>query len=60
MNKRNKEIKKAKNKMESFSARGSKCPICNKQFRYGCKHSVVEAKAKLFQAYIIAVAGQSQ
>lgn len=52
----NKAVKKAKEKMESFSARGSKCPVCKKDFRRGCDHSVKQAKDKLFERYILAIA----
>ena len=48
-------VKNAKDKMESFSARGSKCPICKKEFRKGCNHSVKEAKDKLQENYITAI-----
>lgn len=44
--------KKALNKYKNFNAGGSKCPICNKQFRDGCKHSVVEVKERLYENYI--------
>ena len=37
-------IRKAKEALKTFSARGSNCPICKKPFRYGCLHSVVEAE----------------
>lgn len=40
-------IKKARQKLREFSPRGSSCPICRRDFRYGCKHSVQEAKDKL-------------
>ena len=43
---------KAKQHLDNFSARGSDCPICRKVFRTGCKHTVVEAKQRLFENYI--------
>lgn len=40
-----KQIKKAKQKLEEFSPRGgSNCPLCGKEFRYGCDHSIQQAK----------------
>ena len=43
---------KAKEALDNFSARGSKCPICKKNFRRGCNHSVQQAKDRLFENYI--------
>ena len=54
--KETKNIKRAKDRMNSFSARGSKCPICKRDFRRGCEHSVVAAKGRLFQDYVRAIA----
>lgn len=48
-------IRHAKEKMDSFSARGSNCPICKKEFRTGCNHSVAEAEQRLFENYIKAI-----
>lgn len=55
MNKENKRIKKAKERLDTFSARDSKCPICKADFRRGCKHSVVQARTRLFEDYIRAI-----
>lgn len=44
--------KQAKLALDSFSARGSKCPICKRGFRTGCQHSVGEAKRYLSEQYI--------
>lgn len=55
----NKKIERAKRKLQNFSARGDKCPICHKNFRHGCGHSVEEAKDRLFQKYIEAIAENS-
>jgi galactose-1-phosphate uridylyltransferase len=52
----NKKIKQAKAKLDNFSARGSRCPICKKSFRHGCDHSVTEAETRLFENYIKAIA----
>jgi len=52
----NNKIKQAKEKLDNFSARGSKCPICKKPFRHGCDHSVIQAKERLFENYIKAIA----
>jgi len=51
----NKAAKKAKVNLENFSARGSLCPICKKNFRNGCSHSVAEAKDNLFAKYVKAL-----
>lgn len=40
-------LKKALQRQREFSARGSKCPICKRDFRHGCNHSVVEARTRL-------------
>lgn len=53
--KTNKQVERAKAKLENFSARGDKCPICHKDFRHGCDHSVRQAKDRLFQKYIYAI-----
>lgn len=55
---RNKAIDRAKEKMKSFSARGSACPICKAPFRHGCSHSILEAKDRLFENYIRAIGGE--
>lgn len=53
------KVEKARRRMESFSARGSKCPICKADFRGDkCPHSVKQAEAKLFQNYIKAIASE--
>ena len=36
-------VKKATKRLNDFSARGSNCPICKKNFRHGCLHNVNEA-----------------
>ena len=51
-----KVIKKATKKMNEFSARGSRCPICGAMFRHGCDHSVKQAQDRLLQNYIRAIA----
>lgn len=48
----NKKIERAKKRLKNFSAKGDKCPICHKDFRHGCNHSVEEAKERLFREYI--------
>lgn len=42
-------------KRRTFSARGDKCPICRKDFRYGCDHSIAEAEAQIERNYMAAV-----
>lgn len=54
--KKNRKIQRAKDKMTSWSARGDKCPICKRDFRHGCSHSVKQAKDRLFQDYIKVIA----
>jgi len=41
--------------MNNWSARGDRCPICGKDFRKGCEHSVPEAEERLLENYIRAV-----
>lgn len=55
-NEMNKKVRRAKQKLDEFSARGSKCPICKANFRTGCSHSVKQAKDRLFENYIKAIA----
>ena len=43
----NKRIAKARERAEKFSPRGSDCPICKKDFRYGCNHNVRQAEDRL-------------
>lgn len=54
-NKNAKKIKRARERMEQFSAKGDDCPICKKDFRRGCNHSIKQAKDKLFERYIRAI-----
>lgn len=42
-------------KRRTFNARGDRCPICKKDFRYGCNHSVLEAEERLERDYMAAV-----
>jgi len=53
------KIKKAKEKMDSFSSKDSVCPICKASFRRGCDHSIKQAKDKLFENYVRAIAADS-
>ena len=43
----NKAIKRARERLINWSARGDVCPICNKEFRYGCNHTVTQAINRL-------------
>jgi hypothetical protein len=43
----NKSIKQARQKLVNWSARDDNCPICHKDFRTGCNHSIGQAIAKL-------------
>jgi hypothetical protein len=47
-------VKRTRLRKEDFSARGSVCPLCHKEFR-GCPHSVKDAKARLEQDLISAL-----
>jgi len=51
--------KKAKAAMNNWTARGSDCPICKQPFRSGCSHTVDQAKTKLFENYISAIANKN-
>lgn len=53
-------VKKAKQRMDSFNPRGSKCPICKKEFRTGCNHNVAQAETRLFEDYVKALARTQQ
>ncbi len=53
------KIQQARHKWKDFSARGSKCPVCRKDFRYGCRHSISEAKERLFEDYIRAILSEA-
>lgn len=52
MNKTTRQKNKAKEKLDNFSARGSRCPICHKTFRTDCNHTVLQARDRLFENYI--------
>jgi len=49
------KLKEALKLQREFSARGSRCPICKRDFRHGCNHSVVEARQKLERNVIEAI-----
>lgn len=55
---KNKKAKSIKKRLYNFSARGSNCPICGKDFRnksgdkQGCPHSVAQAISHLEIAYL--------
>ena len=49
------KVKKAREKISTWSARGGKCPICQKQFRYGCNHSISQAEDRLQENLINAI-----
>lgn len=44
-----KRLKRALDAKRNFSSRGSKCPKCKADFRYGCEHSISEAHEVLDQ-----------
>lgn len=46
MNKIPNKIKKLQKQLSEFSARGSMCPICKREFRdeYNCSHSIADVK----------------
>ena len=39
-------------RFRNWKARGDLCPICKKEFRTGCNHSVQQARDRLFENYI--------
>lgn len=48
-------IKKARQRLFNWSAKGSNCPLCHKDFRHGCNHSVTQAIARLEQNVVNAM-----
>ena len=40
-------VKRARKRLANWSARGGSCPLCHKDFRYGCNHSVEQARQRL-------------
>lgn len=50
-----KNLKRARERLSNFSARGSSCPLCKKDFRNGCNHSVEQAIGRLEQNVINAM-----
>ena len=40
-------LRKAKLALTNFDPRGSNCPICGREFRTDCSHSVVQARELL-------------
>lgn len=40
-------VKRARERLNNWSARGGSCPLCHKDFRNGCNHSVVQAQQRL-------------
>lgn len=45
-------IRRARERLTNWSARGHNCPVCHNEFRHGCNHSVVQARARLEQNLI--------
>ena len=52
--------KEAKRRMDEFDPKGSKCPICKREFRTGCKHNTVEARTRLNEIYLRAIAREEK
>lgn len=52
MSKRRKTVKQLIEARNRFSARGSNCPICNREFRdeYSCRHSIADVNAYFDEA----------
>lgn len=50
-----KNLKRARERLSNFSARGSSCPLCKKDFRNGCNHSIEQAINRLNQNIINAM-----
>lgn len=42
-----KAVKRARERLANWSARGGSCPLCHKDFRHGCNHSVEQALQRL-------------
>jgi hypothetical protein len=50
-----KAVQRARARLQNWSARGGSCPLCHKDFRNGCNHTVVQAHARLEQNLINAM-----
>lgn len=50
-----KGIKRARERLHNWSARGGTCPLCHKDFRDGCNHTVQQAINRLEENVINAV-----
>ena len=48
-------VKEARKRMNSFQAKSSKCPVCHRNFRNGCDHSVVAARNRLQENLVRAI-----
>jgi len=52
---KNGALKRARARLNEWSARGGSCPLCHKDFRHGCNHSVVEVYQRLEQNVVNAM-----
>ena len=48
-------LRRARQRLSSFQARGSYCPLCGNQFRHGCNHSVEQAIRRLEENVTVAL-----
>ena len=51
-------VKRAQQAIENWSSRGSSCPLCHKDFRNGCNHTVEQSIKRLEQNLINAMIDQ--
>jgi len=55
MSKTNGALKRARKRLNEWTARGGQCPICHKEFRDGCNHTVSQAYERLEQNVVNAM-----
>lgn len=48
-------LKKLEERIEQFDPKNAMCPICGKDFRFGCSHSITEAKKFMRQKLLKAL-----
>jgi hypothetical protein len=49
------KLKNARNRLTNFSAKSDRCPLCHKDFKNGCNHSIEQALDRLEQNVINAM-----
>ena len=55
MSKKNEVLKRVGARRNEWSARGGSCPLCHKEFRHGCNHTVSQAYERLEQNVVNAM-----